>query len=142
MSEIPNQRGRKITRLGQSAAIGILVVFGLILLWMMHVGRNEADLQWGRLLVLYQGVEALAFAAAGALLGTQVQRAQVDAAETRAERLDVERSEASSRADRAETAGRALRHAIESAAPARGALESQEVEDGSLTELARRLFPD
>ena len=56
-------------------AIGLLLLWiaGLYLLW-IHIDDPEA--RWARNLVLFHSLEAVAFAAAGALLGIQVKRVQ------------------------------------------------------------------
>lgn len=126
-------------RAGRVAAVAILLAFGLLLIWLLHGARSAEETVWSRLMVLYSGVEALAFAAAGALLGTQVQKARIEAAEDRADALGRDAKEGAARAADAEARGRSLRAAIESQEGATGGLES--AEPTSLADIARRLFP-
>lgn len=64
-----------------TVAIGIWIAFVvMMLLW-----SNSPDLQWTRLTFVFSSVEAIAFAAAGALFGVTVQRERVKSAEERAE---------------------------------------------------------
>jgi hypothetical protein len=60
---------------------GTVVAIVLIGLWIVVLGLlwlhiDDAEARWARSLVLFHSVEAVAFAAAGALLGVQVKRAQ------------------------------------------------------------------
>lgn len=123
------------------AAIVILILFGVFLVWLLTQARMDNEIHWSRLLVLYSGVEAIAFTAAGVLLGTRVQRAQVDAAESRAETLQADLQDSVKLAAGAEARGQSLRAALETAAP-KSALESDGPEDTTLVQLARKLFPD
>jgi hypothetical protein len=62
-------------------AIGIWIAFTvMLLLW-----SDSPDLQWTRLTFVFSSVEAIAFAAAGALFGVSVQRERVKSAEERAD---------------------------------------------------------
>src|SRR5271166_3774291 len=77
---------------GAALAVAVVVIFVWIgfLVWLL-VEVNTAEVAWSRLLVVLGSVEAVAFAAAGALFGTTVQRqrtedqrARADVAESRA----------------------------------------------------------
>ena len=125
----------------ERAAIVILILFGVFLVWLLTQARMDNEVHWSRLLALYSGVEAIAFTAAGVILGTRVQRAQVDAAESRAETMQVELQDSVKLAAGAEARGQSLRAAIETATP-KSALESGGPEDNTLVELARKLFPN
>lgn len=64
-----------------AGTMGIWIAFVvLMLLW-----SDTPDLQWTRLTFVFSSVEAIAFAAAGALFGATVQRERVKSAEERAE---------------------------------------------------------
>src|SRR5690242_8067812 len=63
--------------------IALFVIFIAVLVWL----RNSA--QWDRLTYLFAGFEALVFAAAGALFGTSVQRAQTVQAQQTAQKQEA-----------------------------------------------------
>lgn len=67
---------------------GVLVVAYLIGLFVQFQALGATDLEWARRTELLSGLEALAFAAAGAILGTTVQRQATEKAEGRAERAE------------------------------------------------------
>lgn len=127
-----------------SAAL-ILVFFAVLLLRMFDLAATVSDdKQWGRLLFLYNGLEALAFAAAGVLLGERVQRSRALAAEKRADTSDAKADDAQQDAAQAKANGKALKKAVESKVRSSGALESATAapELAELSDLAERLFPD
>ncbi len=128
----------------EGVAIAILIVFAVALVWFAHTAKTETDVIWMRLMVLYKGLEALAFTAAGVLLGTRVQRAHVESAEARAASSQQEARGATEAAASAEARGRSLRSAIEGAAVSRSAFETDDGSDRNqgLVNLARQLFPD
>jgi hypothetical protein len=111
-----------------AVAVAVIVVWLGLLVWLL-VEVNATEVTWSRLLVVLGSVEAVAFAAAGALFGTAVQRQRVEAAE--------------SRADANETAavnGHKLAAAIK--ATRRETRERLSAAPDPLLELADRLFPD
>jgi hypothetical protein len=139
----------------ERAAAMILIAIFVIALVLMAMVRN--DHEWDRLIYLFGGLEALVFAAAGALFGTSVQRgnladARKDASQARQEAESV-RAQAQTHGSQAEK-GRALAEACRAAADAiqgtsqrRGAREMDQFEPASpqlltLVMLADRLFPD
>jgi Na+-transporting methylmalonyl-CoA/oxaloacetate decarboxylase gamma subunit len=74
-----------LTRAGTAAAF--LALFGLalfVVFMITAIGKPETE--WTRLAWLFTGVETLAFAGAGALFGTTVQRARVEEAEKKAQK--------------------------------------------------------
>ena len=74
---------RKLSGLALYVAIAALVawlVFTVYLLFQV----NSDELAWTRIAWVFASVEAIAFAAAGALFGTAVQRENVERAEDRA----------------------------------------------------------
>jgi hypothetical protein len=99
-------------------------------------------------------LEAVAFAAAGALFGTTIQRRRVEEAKERAEKADERASQAQKEsAANAEAAanGKALATAIKVRRPARSSAhgvervstgQPQELVSDDLVALAERLFPD
>jgi len=66
-------------------ALIVLYFVGLALAW-SSIGGSDSD--WGRRLQVLGGVEALAFAAAGAILGTTVQRQATQKEQERAVRAE------------------------------------------------------
>lgn len=62
-------------------AVCIWIAFVVVML----LSSGSPDLQWTRLTFIFSSVEAIAFAAAGALFGVSVQRERVERAEQRAE---------------------------------------------------------
>lgn len=69
-----------------SLVIGLAVVgaFSLLCWYVVTAGVSFEAPNWDRLMVVFNSVQAMAAAAVGALLGTTVQQARVDAAEGRA----------------------------------------------------------
>ncbi|MGH3833570.1 MAG: hypothetical protein ACRDRS_24565 [Pseudonocardiaceae bacterium] len=130
---------------GAALAVAVVVIAAWLgfLIWLL-VEVNASEVTWERLLVVLGSVEAVAFAAAGALFGTTVQRQRVEDQRARA---DV----AESRADTYQTAainGHKLAAAIKvtraagaDAARERLAAEADPERD-PLLELANQLFPD
>jgi hypothetical protein len=76
-------RFSSLTVLGSVVAIGLVAIYLVFLILMRADAASADDAVWSRLLELRATLEALAFAAAGALLGTAVQR-QTVAGELRA----------------------------------------------------------
>lgn len=80
-AQSPSTRLSGVPLVVAAVAIGIWIAFVvMMLLW-----SNSPDLQWTRLTFVFSSVEAIAFAAAGALFGVTVQRERVKSAEERAE---------------------------------------------------------
>jgi hypothetical protein len=79
-------------------ALCILTVY-IASMWLMF--QHRADAQWDRMVYLFTGFEAIGFVAIGAIFGTRIQRASVDAAheQSRQAREDLHAERA--RADRA-----------------------------------------
>jgi hypothetical protein len=70
--------------------VPLAVAAGALCVWiaatvMMLLWSDSPDPQWTRLTFVFSSVEAIAFAAAGALFGVSVQRERVQSAEVRAE---------------------------------------------------------
>ncbi len=142
---------------GERTAAMVLIGVFVIALVVMAMFRN--DREWDRLVYLLGGLEAVVFAAAGALFGTSVQRgnladARNDASQAR-EEAQTARAQAQEHGAQAEK-GRALAEAVRAAGEAmqaiqetsqrRGAREMGQFEDASpglltLVTLADRLFP-
>jgi hypothetical protein len=96
--------------IASAVAVTLLVAYFVLLL--MQMGKvNDSEPAWSRRSELFRGVEALAFSAAGAILGTTVQRQVTKKAEAQAEQARIDADEQRHRADGNEAAaekGRAL----------------------------------
>ena len=69
----------------------ILVGYGIFTYKMLGLTAKSIDgVVWDRALLIFRSVEALAFAAAGVVLGVQIQRGQVQAAETKLKETGAE----------------------------------------------------
>jgi hypothetical protein len=132
----------------------ILIAVFVIALAVMGMLRHDG--QWDRLVYLFGGLEAVVFAAAGALFGTSVQRGNLSDARKDASqaRQDAETARVQAQANGAEAErGKALAEACRAAGQAtqgssqrRGARETDaygEADSGlvTLVTLADRLFP-
>lgn len=84
--------------LGPLEKITAVVLIALFVIFIAVLVLLRASDQWDRLVYLFGGLEALVFAAAGALFGTGVQRAQTqqaqDAANRERQRADGNENEA------------------------------------------------
>lgn len=78
---------KQLTPIAYLVGVALIVLYfvGLALAW-SSIGGSDSD--WGRRLQLLGGVEALAFAAAGAILGTTVQRQAAQKEQERAVRAE------------------------------------------------------
>src|SRR5579871_1831783 len=131
---------------GPALWTGIVVVaFWLVMIVFLtrHVG--DVEVQWSRLVFLLSSIEAVAFAAAGALFGTQIQRQRVTDAKERADKAE---KEATTNKDAA-VKGKALAAVVKS--EARSAGHGQGITRTSVAgtpptsaslQLAEELFPD
>jgi hypothetical protein len=120
----------------------ILVGWCVFTVYLVRTSSGLDEIQWTRLTWLFSSVEAVVFAAAGALFGTSIQRQRTEAAEQRA---DANAQDA--------TAGRTLAAALAAdesgGGPAtRGGLRmpaGATADDGDVirrhAQLARALFP-
>jgi len=140
-------------RLQGVAFIAALVLLGAWLL--LHVWlafhTDSSDVEWMRLVSLVGSIEAVAFAAAGALFGTTVQRQRVEEARRRADEAEEREEEAkTASAANAELAanGRALAAAVKvfdrepDGKLASSRVSAAEGVNKQLVSLARTLFPD
>jgi hypothetical protein len=117
-----------------TVAIGIWAVF----LGVMLRATDTDDVQWARMTFVFASVEAVAFAAAGAIFGVTVQRERVKSAEEKAE--TNARDAANGRA----LAIAAISDGHPAAAPEAYSFDSEQAPDVRQrhADLARRLFPD
>jgi hypothetical protein len=63
-------------------AVVLIVIWLGVMWWLGFYHVKEDEVYWTRLTFLFNSLEAVVFAAAGALFGTQVQRARVEKAES------------------------------------------------------------
>jgi hypothetical protein len=135
------QPTRKLSGPALIAALLGLVLWAAFVIIMTVRAGSANDLLWARLAFLFASVEAVAFAAGGALWGASIQRDRAEKAETAAERNST-----------AAANGRALAKAVEvdgrdaSGAPTPPGVQALGAEASDLAErharLARALFPD
>ncbi|MFF2009614.1 hypothetical protein ACFVWY_11135 [Streptomyces sp. NPDC058195] len=133
--------GRPLAGTALAVAVTVITLWLALLVWLaFHADAN--DVTWSRLLVVLGSVEAVAFAAVGALFGTSIQRQRVADLTARTEAAEV-------RADASETAalnGHRLAAAVQ-ATRAPGGGDMEQLTSGSrsgadpLLALADRLFP-
>lgn len=83
------EKGRTVTTVAVVAGIAFVVVY-FVALRDMWLDVELGEVTWARRNSLLSGLEALAFAGAGALLGTTVQRAQTTDAKKDAEQAREE----------------------------------------------------
>lgn len=134
-----------------AAFLVILAWLGLLVWLISHTAISDAE--WARLLVVLGSIEAVAFAAAGALLGTTIQGKRVQEARKREEKAeeqaDKERNAANAKTEAA-AKGKALATAIKARAKSRSAKAGTERVsaastggvDDDLVALSNELFPD
>jgi len=95
----PDSGGGTLPRIASALAI-VLIAAYLIAVFFAWANAGAGETLWLRRLELLGGLEALAFAAAGAVLGVTVQRPAVRAAQNRAKTAE-QRAEANAKAARA-----------------------------------------
>lgn len=143
---------------GSAVAICVVTAWLAMLAWLAF-SVDVDDRGWARMVTLLASIEAVAFAAAGALLGTTIQRGRVVDAKARAEKAE-EAAEANAAAA---AAGRTLAMAVQASAASgreagagidpidlrQGAASLAVEADGAdgrsladLRRLAQALFPD
>jgi hypothetical protein len=83
----------KINWIPYVVAFVILVVFGVFVYYMLGLTK-VAETEWTRAVYLFNGVEAVAFAAAGFLFGKEVHRAQAENADRRANQAEKNAADA------------------------------------------------
>jgi hypothetical protein len=147
-----NDKTDKLTGVATAAALIVLTAWLVLVLWLaFHTGADEQ--QWARLNSVLGSLEAVAFAAAGALFGTTVQKQRVQDSKEQAERAEGRAAAAEHKASvnaEAATNGKALAVAVKARARTplfevteenRGSSRSREPH-GDLVALAEKLFPD
>jgi hypothetical protein len=152
-SKTNGEHGGFKTTAATIAAIVAIVGFAVLLIFMVGLIGAEEKV-WTRASFLLNGVEAIAFAAAGFLFGKEVHREQAEKAEKRADDSGKQASDAEKRAADAEAKGTALVGIIKAKAEgsrdkartyallgADKAAESVDVELNEMVRMAEHLFP-
>ena len=101
--EPPDQMPVWQRRLTVGAAIALLAGWAIVNGVLLYLAGSASDSTWARLIVLLNGVEAVAFAAAGFLFGTQVNRAKAEEAAKRADQATAVAEEATEQARETQT---------------------------------------
>jgi hypothetical protein len=106
--------GGATNKLHGAALVAALVVLAawLVLLGWLAIHTEIADNQWSRLITVLSSLEAVAFAAAGALFGVQIQKQRVQEAQKRADSAENRASEAEKTAAAMAEKGNALAKAV------------------------------
>src|SRR5437868_764188 len=88
LAEMPpssSDRGVRLSGASLIAAAIVLTGFGIFVVFLL--GKSGADeIKWARLAWVFSSVEAVAFGAAGALFGSNIQRSRAEKAEEQARR--------------------------------------------------------
>jgi hypothetical protein len=63
-------------------AAAVLVAYGIFTWWMVREA-DHPEVYWSRLVFLFEGLEAIVFAAAGLIFGTSIHRSQLEQAQDR-----------------------------------------------------------
>lgn len=126
----PPASARALSGWGLGVAIAVLLAFaGFVIV--MVTWTDEDEVEWTRLAWIFSSIEAIAFAAAGALFGSTVQRQRAETAEANAKKnaTDAEK-------------GRSLANQLKSEA----VLDDNALEGASVAQRYARLaayyFPD
>jgi hypothetical protein len=93
------QTPAKPDRFVLTVAVSVLVAFAAFLWFMTTKASVNNEVEWNRLVYLFGGVEAIAFAAAGFLFGREVHRRQAEKAEQQAAKAEKQADKAGQRAD-------------------------------------------
>jgi len=118
-------------------AVGaVLVWLGFVIVLLTRTGTDSE--QWTRLTFVFASVQALAFAAAGALFGVTVQSARVEKAERAAEENAEDAANGRALAAYTIADGETGEEALLESLPAAGAADTVRRRHA---EVARRLFP-
>jgi hypothetical protein len=146
-----NKSAAAISGWALAAALFVLLAWLVMLLWLVvRVGSTEVE--WARLFTVLSSLEAVAFAAAGALFGTTVQRQRVKEAVDRADKADARAQDADTKAAKSSQEA-ANGKALAAAVKARMSMPAKSVgtervsaiagdHPSDLLALAQRLFPD
>ena len=100
---------------GRAMALGVVITWIGLLGWLTF-HTEKPDIEWSRLLTVLSSLEAVAFAAAGALFGTTVQKRRVQEAQEQAQKAGraTEAEKRSAANEQSAANGRALAVAVKS----------------------------
>ncbi len=136
-----------------AAALVVLAAWLLLLVWLAF-NTSLQEVAWSRLLVVLGSMEAVAFGAAGALFGTQIQRQRVQDAQRHAANAETKAADAEHRASAnadAAIKGKTLAAVVKAKGRTRAgrlgterlsAAGEPEHEQDEIVALAHELFPD
>ena len=143
----PPESGSQLGRQQVRIAAIVLLLFAALVGWVLSVAAGSSDTTWSRVMAIFTGVEAIAFAAAGAIFGTTVQAGRAASAESQAheERLRADANVEAAQKGRAIAA--TLKAEGETGASAATGLRSAEAQviDSTAARhaaLASKLFPE
>lgn len=91
-SDVEDQPKQPLTGAPLILAIAVVVAWLAALVW-LGTQTGATEIVWARLTFLLGSIEAVAFGAAGAIFGTQIQRQRVEAAERRAGKAEDDAKE-------------------------------------------------
>jgi TRAP-type uncharacterized transport system substrate-binding protein len=114
MTQTGTSSRSSLSRPATLVAVSAVIVWLAFSIYLLAQARSSSELQWTRIAWVFGSVEAVAFAAAGALFGTAVQRDRAEQAETRAQTAE----QAAGQNLQDATKGRALAAAIQADAGA------------------------
>jgi hypothetical protein len=109
MAQTGTSSRSSLSRPATLVAVSAVIVWLAFSIYLLAQARSSSELQWTRIAWVFGSVEAVAFAAAGALFGTAVQRDRAEQAETRAQTAE----QAAGQNLQDATKGRALAAAIQ-----------------------------
>jgi type VI protein secretion system component VasK len=150
----PDKESKTLSGVALVVAVGVLLAW-VAMLWWLVIHTDAVEVQWARLLTVLSSLQAVAFAAAGALFGTTIQQQRVRDAHERAHTSEKQAEDARAQAaENAEAAanGKALAEAVKLSGRGRPIAEAVERVSGKAAEgevriedlsaLAAKLFPD
>lgn len=105
-------------------AIGVVLVWLAAVIW-LATQTSATEIVWARLTFLLGSIEAVAFGAAGAVFGTQIQRQRVDAAEARAGKAEQDAHDKKQEAIESRREANAHREAAENGRVLAGAVKAE-----------------
>lgn len=116
MGDDSGKSEKSLSRAVTITAIVCLAFFGGLAVALLVSAGKTSETHWSRMVFVYSGIEAVVFAAAGALFGSRVERTNTAAAEARADRAEEAAADNAKAVDAergAAAAGRALLAAVE-----------------------------
>ncbi|NYD34565.1 hypothetical protein [Actinomycetospora corticicola] len=123
-------------------AVAVITGWLALLIWLI-VDAGADEVTWTRLLVVLGSVEAVAFAAAGALFGTTVQRERVTEQRARADEAEARAEGLASDASNGQKLAAAVKASFGDGGEAREPLGYRGRDHPlAVLEMAHRLFPD